>query len=117
LAPVHRATVGDRAARVTLYVPLAVTDAALSSSAPESEQEITPFHEQLGLWRLARDALRGHHGQGTRGATPPSVRAVAHVRLTELLSARPASPQRHALAAHRLASLAAEDAQAQELPR
>jgi adenylate cyclase len=114
---VDEVAVKGRSQLVTLYAPLAVTDVSLSSSAPESAQEITSFHEQLGLWRLARDALRGHHGQGTRKATPPPARAVAHARLTELLAARPAAPQLHALAAHRLASLAAEDAQEQELPR
>jgi adenylate cyclase len=114
---VDEVAVKGRSQLVTLYVPLAVTDVTLSSSTPENEQEITPFHEQLRLWRLARDALRGHHGQGTREATAPSARAVAHARLTELLAARPASPQLHALAAHRLASLAAEDVQEQELPR
>ncbi len=114
---VDEVAVKGRSQLVTLYAPLAIADVALSSSAYESEQEITPIHEQLGLWRLARDALRGHHGQAARMATPPSVRAVARARLTELLAARPASPQLHALAAHRLASLAAEDAQEQELPR
>ena len=114
---VDEVAVKGRSQWVTLYVPLAVTDVTLSRSTPENEQEITPFHEQLRLWRLARDALRGHHGQGTRKATAPSARAVAHARLTELLAARPASPQLHALAAHRLACLAAEDAQEQDLPR
>ena len=114
---VDEVAVKGRSQLVTLYVPLAVKDAALSSSTPETEQEITAFHEQLGLWRLARDALRGHHGKAALGAMTPSARAVAHARLTELLAARPASPQLHALAAHRLASLAAEAAQEQELPR
>ena len=114
---VDEVAVKGRSQLVTLYVPLAVPDAALSSSAPKSEQEITPFHEQLGLWRLARDALRGHHGNGTRGAVAPSARAAARVRLTELLAVRPASPQLHALATHRLAILAAEDAKEQELSR
>ncbi len=114
---VDEVAVKGRSQLVTLYVPLPVTDVTLSSSGPKSEQEITAFHEQLGLWRLARDALRGHHGNGTREATTPSARAVAHARLTELLAGRPASPQLHALAAHRLASLAAEEAQEQELPR
>ena len=110
---VDEVAVKGRSQLVALYLPLATGDAALSSSASESEQEITPFHEQLGLWRLARDALRGHHGTGTRGATSPPARAVARARLAELLAARPAAPQLHALAAHRLASLAAEDAQEQ----
>jgi adenylate cyclase len=114
---VDEVAVKGRSQRVTLYMPLAVADVTLSSSGPRSEQEITPFHEQLGLWRLARDALRGHHASGTRGATTPSARAVAHARLTELIAARPASPRLHALAAHRLASLAAEAVQEQELPR
>ena len=114
---VDEVAVKGRSQLVTLYVPLPVTDVTLSSPGPKSEQEITPFHEQLGLWRLARDALRGHHDSGTRAVTTPSARAVAQARLTELLSGRPVSPQLHALAAHRLASLAAEDAQEQELPR
>jgi hypothetical protein len=49
--------------------------------------------------------------------TAPSARAFVHARLTELLAARPASPRLHALAAHRLASMAAEDSQEQELSR
>ena len=114
---VDEVAVKGRSQLVTLYVPLPVADVALSSSSPKSAEEITAIHEQLGLWRLARDALRGHHGKGSRSATSPSARAVAHARLTELLAARPASPQLHALAAHRLASLAAEEAQEQELPR
>jgi len=114
---VDEVAVKGRSQWVTLYLPLAVTDVTLSSSGPKSEQEITAVQEQLGLWRLARDALRGHHGNGTRAVTTPSARAVAHARLTELLAGRPASPQLHALAAHRLAGLAAEDTQEQELPR
>ena len=114
---VDEVAVKGRSQLVTLYVPVAVTDVTLSGPGPKSEQEITAFHEQLGLWRLARDALRGHHGNGTRAVTTPSARAVAHARLTELLAGRPASPQLHALAAHRLAALAAEQAQEQELPR
>ena len=113
---VDEVAVKGRSQLVTLYAPLAVPDVALSSSSPETEKEITAFHEQLGLWRLARTALRGHHGNGTRAATTPSVRAAARARLTELLAARPASPQLHALASHRLARLAAEDAAEQELP-
>ena len=114
---VDEVAVKGRSQRVTLYVPLAVPDAALSSSSPETEKEITAFHEQLGLWRLARTALRGHHGNGTRAAATPSVRAVARARLTELIATRPASQQLHALASHRLARLAAEAAEEQELPR
>ena len=114
---VDEVAVKGRSQLVTLYVPLPVADVELSSSTPQTAQEITPIHEQLGLWRLARDALRGHHGKGSREVTSPSARAVAHARLTELLAARPASQQLHALAAHRLASLAAEEAQEQELPR
>jgi adenylate cyclase len=113
---VDEVAVKGRSQLVTLYVPLAVPDVALSSSSLETEKEITAFHEQLGLWRLARTALRGHHGNGTRAATTPSVRAAARARLTELLAARPASPQLHALASHRLARLAADDAAEQELP-
>ena len=114
---VDEVAVKGRSQLVTLYVPLAVTDVTLPGSTPESEQEITAFHEQLGLWRLARDALRGHHVKAAQGATSPSARAVAQARLTELLSTRPASRQLHALAAHRLASLAAEDSQEQEPSR
>jgi adenylate cyclase len=114
---VDEVAVKGRSQLVTLYVPLATSDASLSGSGPEGEQEITAFHEQLGLWRLARDALRGHHGKGSPMVTAPSARAVARARLTELLAARPASPRLHALAAHRLASMAAEDSQEQELSR
>lgn len=110
---VDEVAVKGRSQRVTLYAPVASTDSPRSGSGPETTQEITPFHEQLGLWRLARDALRGHHGTGPPTAVLPSARAVAHARLTELLAARPASPELHALAAHRLASMAAEDAQEQ----
>jgi hypothetical protein len=78
------------------------------------ERKITAFHEQLGLWRLARDALRGHHDNVTQSALQSPARVVARARLTELLAARPASPQLHALAAHRLANLAARDAEEQE---
>ena len=114
---VDEVAVKGRSQRVTLYVPLALSDAASSSSTPGLAQEITAFHEQLGLWRLARDALRGHHGISSRTAASSSARAVAHARLTELLAARPASLPLHALAAHRLARIAAEEAQEQELPR
>ena len=114
---VDEVAVKGRRQLVTLYVPLPVSEASLSSSAPQTAQEITAFHEQLGLWRLARDALRGHHGTGSQSVTPSSARAVAHALLTELLAARPASRQLQALAAHRLASLAAEATQEQELPR
>jgi adenylate cyclase len=114
---VDEVAVKGRSQLVTLYVPLPAGQVTLSSSDHRSEQEIAAFHEQLGLWRLARDALRGHHGKGSLVAPTPSARAVAHARLTELLAARPASPQLHALAAHRLASLAAQAAQEQALPR
>jgi len=102
---------------VTPSLPLPVPGAARTPAAPDSAQEITAFHEQLGLWRLARDALRGHHGNGKRPVSSPAARAVARTRLTELLAAHPASPALRALAAHRLAALAAEEAQEQELPR
>lgn len=114
---VDEVAVKGRSQLVTLYLPLAVPGAAMSSPGHDSEEEITAFHEQLGLWRLARDALRGHHGNGTRLAIPPDARAVAHARLTELLAARPASAELRALAAHRLATLAAQEAQEQALPR
>ena len=114
---VDEVAVKGRSQLVTLYLPLAVQLDEMSRPPPSGAQEITSFHEQLGLWRLARDALRGHHGKGSRTDSTPSARAVARARLTELLAARPASPELHALAAHRLASLAAEDAREQELSR
>jgi adenylate cyclase len=114
---VDEVAVKGRSQLVTLYLPLAVPGAAMSSPGPDSAEEITAFHEQLGLWRLARDALRGHHGNGSRPAATPSARAIAHARLTELLAARPAAPALRALAAHRLAALAAQAAQEQDLPR
>ena len=110
---VDEVTVKGRSQPVTLYVPLAVSEAALSSSPDAGGQEIPSFHEQLGLWRLAREALRGHHGTGSREVVTPPARAVAQARLTELLAARPASPQLHALAANRLASLANDPASEQ----
>jgi len=110
---VDEVAVKGRSQLVTLYLPLSVTDVTLPVPTPENAQEITGIHEQLGLWRLARDALRGHHGKSTRGVSTPSARAVAQARLTELLAARPASPELRALAAHRLARLAAEEAQDQ----
>ena len=114
---VDEVAVKGRSQLVTLYLPLALPAAAMSGSAPDSAEEITAFHEQLGLWRLARDALRGHHGNGTRPVETSAARAVAHARLTELLAARPASSELRALAAQKLARLAAEEAREQELPR
>jgi len=73
-----------------------VADCALSSSPDGTAREIASFHEQLGLWRLARDALRGHHENRLREVASPSACAVVHGRLTELLAARPASLQLHA---------------------
>jgi len=73
---------------------LAAPGTAKSSAGRDSAEEITAFHEQLGLWRLARDARRGHHGKGSPGAPSPFERAVVHARPTELLAARPASPGR-----------------------
>jgi len=73
-----------------------VADCALSSFPYETTQEIAAFHEQLGLWRLARNALRGHHDKRLREVASPSACAVVHGRLTELLAARPASLQLHA---------------------
>ncbi len=113
---VDEVAVKGRSQRVTLYVPLPVPDASLSSSGAKMEEEITSFHEQLGLWRLARDALRGHHDNVALAALQPPARVVARARLTELLAARPASRQLHALAAHRLASLAAHDDAEQQEP-
>jgi adenylate cyclase len=109
---VDEVAVKGRSQLVTLFVPLAAPDPA--SSDPGAQ--IAGFHEQLGLWCLARDALREHHGGDSRSPDTLSARAVAHARLTELLAARPASPQLHALAAHRLACLAAEAAQQQARP-
>ena len=114
---VDEVAVKGRSQRVTLYLPLAVPDAATPGDSRDRAAEITAFHEQLGLWRLARDALRGHHGDGTRPGATAAARAVARARLTELLAARPASLELQALAAHRLACLAAEDAKEQELSR
>jgi len=114
---VDEVKVKGRSQPVTLYVPLAVSEASLSSSPDTAGQEIPSFHEQLGLWRLAREAMRGHHGTDSRTAVTPSARAVAHARLTELLAARPASLQLHALAANRLGNLVADAAREQELPR
>jgi hypothetical protein len=73
-----------------------VADCALSSSPYESAQKIVSIHEQLGLWRLARDALRGHHDKRLRQVASPSACAVVHGRLTELLAARPVLLQLHA---------------------
>ena len=114
---VDEVAVKGRSQLVTLFLPLALGRSALSSSGHDRAQEITPIHEQLGLWRLAREALRGHHGTGSRAALSPSARAVARARLTELLATAPAVPQLHALATHRLACLAADEAREQELSR
>jgi len=85
-----------------------------SSAGRDSAEEITAFHEQLGLWRLACDALRGHHDNGSRPVIRPDARTVALARLAELLDARPAGPASRALAAQRLAAGAAQE---QDLPR
>jgi adenylate cyclase len=96
---VDEVTVKGRAQPVTLYVPLA---------QPESGDgaEIARFHEQLGLWRLARESLRGHHDDSSPPASMPSACAVATTRLTELLEARSAPPPLRALASRQLARLA-----------
>jgi adenylate cyclase len=99
---VDEVAVKGRSQRVTLFVPLAVPGAAAEENAG--------FHEQLGLWRLAREAWGGHHGVSSQAASAQAARAVARARLAELLEARPPVPELHALAAHRLARLSAEDA-------
>jgi len=109
-AEVDEVAVKGRSQLVTLYVPLPLPPTGADG------QEITAFHEQLGLWRLARDALRGHHDKSTQAAMAPPARAVARARLTELLAARPASTELHALAARWLASLTADDADREQPP-
>jgi len=108
---------GMRPPPATESRPLSLPGAATSSAGRDSAEEITAFHEQLGLWRLARDALRGHHGNGSPPVIPPDARTVALARLAGLLDARPAAPALRAPAAHRLAALAAGAAQEQDLPR
>jgi hypothetical protein len=78
--------------------------------------EIASFHEQLGFWRLARAALRGHHGSVARMAPEPSAQAVARARLAELLKTRPATPALHALATRLLAKLAAHPEPPRDTP-
>ena len=91
---VDEVAVKGRSRRVTLFVPLAVP-----AGAP---QENIAFHEQLGLWRLARESLRGHHDDGATG--DPGAAA----QLARLLDARPAVPELHAMATWRLARLATD---------
>src|SRR5581483_11827664 len=78
---VDEVTVKGRAQPVTLYVPLA-------QPASGDAAEIARFHEQLGLWRLARESLRGHHDDSSPPASMPPACAVATTRLTGLLEAR-----------------------------
>jgi adenylate cyclase len=99
---VDEVAVKGRRQLVTLFVPLAVPPAAAA--------ENPGFHEQLGLWRLAQQTLRGHHDDSSQAASTQLARTVARARLAELLEARPAVPELHALAAHRLVGLAAQDA-------
>lgn len=91
---VDEVAVKGRTRRVTLFVPL-----ALPAGAPE---ENAAFHEQLGLWRLARESLRGHHDDGATGDPD------AAAQLARLLDVRPAVAELHAMAAWRLARLAAD---------
>ena len=106
-AEVDEVGVKGRSQLVTLYVPLPAPAAA-------DGREITAFHEQLRLWRLARDAMRGHHDKFTQAAFDLPARVVARERLAELLAVRPASAQLHALAARWLASLAPQDPERQQ---
>ena len=99
---VDEVAVKGRSQRVTLFVPLAVP-------AGTAEENLG-FHEQLGLWRLAQETLRGHHDQGSQPASMQAARVVARARLAELQGARPAVPELHALAACRLSRLAIQDA-------
>jgi adenylate cyclase len=106
-AEVDEVAVKGRSQLVTLYAPLEIPDATSQSSPAVTAEENAAFHEQLGLWRLAQDALRGHHGGNPQSAPPPLARAVVKARLTELLDARPAVPELHALASRQLALLGA----------
>ncbi len=99
---VDKVAVKGRSQLVTLFVPLAVPAGTVEENAG--------FHEQLGLWRLAQESLRGHHDDSSQAASAQVARAGASERLAELLQTRPAVPELHALAAHRLARLAARDA-------
>ncbi len=118
---VDEVVVKGRSQPVTLFVPLPVPGPGPSTPVlrapageipPGNAAEIAGFHEQLGLWRLARAALRGHHDDSVQAAGRQAARAVARGRLAELLDARPAAQQLHALAARELAALAAQDAAA-----
>ena len=104
-AEVDEVAVKGRSQLVTLYAPLEIPDATSQSSPGVTAEENAAFHEQLGLWRLAQDALRGHHGGNPQSAPPPLARAAVKARLTELLDARPAVPELHALASRQLALL------------
>ena len=106
---VDEVAVKGRSQRVTLHAPLPVPQAGASPTVTSGE--IAAFHEQLGLWRLAQAALRGHHGGSPQSATAPLARAAARARLAELLEVRPAAPPLHALATRQLALLAAADAE------
>ncbi len=110
---VDEVAVKGRSQLVTLYAPLPIPQVSGYSSAMVTAGENAAFHEQLGLWRLAQEALRGHHGK-PQSADGSSARAVAKARLTELLDARPAVPPLHALAARQLALLSALDTEEQE---
>jgi adenylate cyclase len=96
---VDEVAVKGRAQLVTLHVPLPLP-------ASGDTAEIARFHEQLGLWRLAQESLRGHHDDSSPPASGPSACAVATMRLTELLEARSVPPPLRALASRQLARLA-----------
>ena len=111
---VDEVAVKGRNQLVTLYAPLRIPQVRSDSSPMVTTGEIAGFHEQLGLWRLAQDALRGHHDGNPQSASAALARAVAKARLTELLDARPAVPHLHALASRQLALLAARDTEEQD---
>jgi len=113
---VDQVAVKGRSQPVTLYAPLPDPAARAGADAAVIGAEIASFHEQLGLWRLARAALRGHHGSVAQMAPEPSAQAVARARLAELLKIRPATPALHALATRLLASLAAHPEPPRDTP-
>ena len=106
---VDEVLVKGRRQPVTLHVPLPLAEASAERGRPPTAAEIARFHEQLGLLRLAREALRGHHGTSVPASAGASARALARDRLAELLATRPASAQLRALASGRLAALDASE--------